>query len=60
MHKDEMKGAAKDAKGAMKRGVGRATDDPDLMAEGDMDQAKGKMQKGVGSMKEGIRDALKH
>lgn len=60
MHKDEIKGAGKDAKGAMKRSVGRATGDERLMAEGDMDSAKGKVQKGVGSLKEGARRALKN
>ncbi|MET0295333.1 MAG: CsbD family protein [Phenylobacterium sp.] len=60
MHKDEMKGMAKDAKGSIKRGVGKATDDPDLVAQGDLDKAEGKIQKGVGSIKEGVRNALKH
>jgi uncharacterized protein YjbJ (UPF0337 family) len=60
MHKDEMKGAAKDAKGSMKKAAGKATGDERLVAEGGMDKAEGKIQKGVGSVKEGLRDALKH
>lgn len=60
MHKDEMKGAAKDAKGSMKEAVGKATGNERLEAEGTADKAAGKLQKGVGSIKEAARDALKH
>ena len=60
MHKDEMKGAAKDAKGTMKEAAGKLTGDERLEAEGNADQAKGKLQKGVGNLKEAARDALKH
>jgi uncharacterized protein YjbJ (UPF0337 family) len=60
MHKDEMKGAAKDAKGSVKESVGRATGDERLEAEGTTDKAAGKVQKGVGNLKEAARDALKH
>jgi uncharacterized protein YjbJ (UPF0337 family) len=60
MHKDEMKGAAKDAKGSMKETAGRLTGDERLEAEGTTDKAKGKLQKGVGSIKDAARDALKH
>ncbi|HEY3951360.1 CsbD family protein [Phenylobacterium sp.] len=60
MHKDEMKGAAKDAKGAMKEAVGKATGNERLQAEGAGDRVAGKVQKGVGSMKDAAREALKH
>lgn len=60
MHRDEMKGAAKDAKGAMKETVGRATGDERLEAEGTADRTEGKIQKGVGNLKEAARNALKH
>lgn len=60
MHRDEMKGAAKDAKGAMKEAVGRATGDERLEAEGTVDRTEGKIQKGVGNLKEAARTALKH
>ncbi len=60
MHKDEIKGAAKDAKGAIKEGVGKATGNERMQAEGAADRAAGKMQKGVGSMKDAARKALKH
>ena len=60
MHKDSMKGAAKDAAGSVKKHVGRATGDENLEAEGMADQTKGKTQRAVGDLKEGVRDVLKH
>ena len=60
MHKDEMKGAAKDAKGSVKEGVGKATGDRRMEAEGASERMAGKMQKGVGRMKDAARNALKH
>ncbi|WP_309089385.1 CsbD family protein [Phenylobacterium sp.] len=60
MHRDEMKGAGKDMKGAVKETAGRATNDPDLEAEGTADRVEGKVQKGVGNLKEAARDVLKH
>jgi uncharacterized protein YjbJ (UPF0337 family) len=60
MHKDEMKGAAKDAKGAMKEGVGKATGNRRMEAEGAAERTAGKIQKGVGSLKDAARNALKH
>ncbi|WP_374571693.1 CsbD family protein [Phenylobacterium sp.] len=59
MHKDEIKGAAKDAKGAVKEAVGRATGDHRLEAEGAFERAAGKAQKAAGHLKEAARDALK-
>lgn len=60
MHKDEMKGAAKDAKGSIKEGVGKATGNDKMAAEGASERVAGKVQKGVGSLKDAARDALKH
>jgi uncharacterized protein YjbJ (UPF0337 family) len=60
MHKDEMKGAAKDAKGSMKESVGRMTGDEQMEAEGAADKTMGKLQKGVGNLKDAARNALKH
>ncbi len=60
MHKDEMKGAAKDAKGSIKEAAGRASGDPNLEAEGSADRVEGKVQKGVGALKDAARDVLKH
>jgi uncharacterized protein YjbJ (UPF0337 family) len=60
MHKDEMKGAGKDIKGSVKEAAGRATNDPNLEAEGSADRVEGKVQKGVGALKDAARDVLKH
>ena len=60
MHKDTLKGHAKDAAGAIKKHAGRHTGDERMEAEGMMDQAEGKVQKSFGKAKEGMRKALKH
>jgi uncharacterized protein YjbJ (UPF0337 family) len=59
MHKDEMKGAAKDAKGSIKQAAGKATGNERLQAEGASERVAGKVQKGVGNLKDAARDALK-
>jgi uncharacterized protein YjbJ (UPF0337 family) len=59
MHKDEVKGAAKEARGHVKDAVGRATGDDKLRVDGAADKAEGAIQKGVGKVKEAARDALK-
>ena len=60
MHKDQIKGAAKDMKGSMKEGVGKATGDRQMEAEGAGEKTMGKLQKGVGNLKDAARNALKH
>ncbi|HYD44220.1 MAG TPA: CsbD family protein [Phenylobacterium sp.] len=60
MHKDQVEGAAKDLKGSIKEGVGKATGDERLRAEGAGDKVAGKVQKGVGNLKDAARDVLKH
>ena len=59
MHKDEMKGAAKDAVGSMKEAAGKATGDDRLAAEGAAERVAGKVQKGIGNLKDAARNALK-
>ena len=60
MHKDQIKGAAKDAKGSIKEGVGKATGNDRMAAEGASERLEGKVQKGVGAVKDAARDALKN
>lgn len=60
MHKDEVKGSAKQARGHVKDAVGKMTGDEKLRADGAADKAEGAVQKGVGKVKEAARDALKH
>ncbi|HEX3346706.1 MAG TPA: CsbD family protein [Acetobacteraceae bacterium] len=58
MDKDRIAGAANQAKGAVKQGVGNLTGDTKMQAEGQADKAKGKVQNAVGSTKDAARDAL--
>jgi len=59
MHKDEVKGAGKEARGAVKDAIGKATGDDKLRADGAADKVEGKVQKTAGQVKEAVRDALK-
>ena len=60
MHKDQIKGAAKDIAGSAKEGIGKATGNDRMAAEGASERLEGKVQKGVGAVKDAARDALKH
>lgn len=60
MHKDTIKGAAKDAMGSAKQAIGKATGNERLEAEGAADKTVGKIQKGAGELKDAARNALKH
>jgi uncharacterized protein YjbJ (UPF0337 family) len=53
---DKVKGAANEAAGKIKRAIGDATDNPNLRAEGDAQEAKGDLQKAKGSVKGVIND----
>ena len=59
MHKDQVEGAAKDAKGSMKEGIGKAIGNDRMAAEGAGERVEGKVQKAVGSVKDAAREALK-
>ncbi|ODT78785.1 MAG: CsbD-like protein [Pelagibacterium sp. SCN 64-44] len=59
MHKDEIKGMGKQAKGAVKDAVGGLTGNEKMQAEGKLDKAAGKIQQKVGEAKDAARDALK-
>ncbi|HTN61794.1 MAG TPA: CsbD family protein [Devosia sp.] len=59
MNKDQIDGAGKQAKGAIKDAVGGLTGNAKMQAEGKMDKAKGHVQSKVGDVKEKARDALK-
>jgi uncharacterized protein YjbJ (UPF0337 family) len=52
---DKVHNAAEDALGHIKEGVGKATDDPDLEAEGQTDQSKAKLKEAG----EKVKDAFK-
>jgi uncharacterized protein YjbJ (UPF0337 family) len=48
--KDKVEGAVHDAKGAIKEKIGRATNNPNLEAEGQDEKVGGKIQKKVGDI----------
>jgi uncharacterized protein YjbJ (UPF0337 family) len=49
--KDQVKGKAHEVKGAVKEKLGRATNNPNLEAEGQDENLAGKVQKKVGQVK---------
>ena len=55
MDKDRIAGAAKQAKGTVKSGIGRAIGDAKLEGSGKADKAAGKIQNAVGSVKDTLR-----
>ena len=55
MDKDRVVGSAKEIKGKIKEGVGKAVGDTKLQAEGKADKAEGKVQNAIG----GLKDTLK-
>ncbi len=59
MHKDEVKGSAKEVRGHVKDAIGKATGDDKLRADGAADKVEGKVQKTAGKVKDAARDALK-
>ncbi|MBF0680228.1 MAG: CsbD family protein [Devosia sp.] len=58
MNKDQVDGAGKQIKGAVKDAVGGLTGDAKLQAEGKLDKAEGKVQQKVGDVKNEVRKAL--
>ena len=58
--KDRLKGSAKQAKGAIKKAVGKMTGDAKLQSEGKADNAAGKVQNAVGGLKNAVREANRH
>jgi uncharacterized protein YjbJ (UPF0337 family) len=57
MDKDRIAGAAKQAKGAIKKAAGKVVGDTKLQAEGEADQVEGKVQNAVGGLKDTLRGA---
>lgn len=60
MHKDQIQGAGKQMKGAVKDAAGKLTGDVRLQAEGKLDKATGQVQSAVGKAKGDARKELKH
>jgi uncharacterized protein YjbJ (UPF0337 family) len=49
--KDEVTGKIHEVKGAVKKAVGKLTNNPDLEAEGAVEEVVGKVQKKIGQVK---------
>jgi uncharacterized protein YjbJ (UPF0337 family) len=60
MHKDQIEGAGKQAKGAIKDAAGKVSGDVGLQVEGKMDKAAGQVQSAVGKAKDDARKELNH
>lgn len=56
---DKAADKAQVAKGRVKEGVGEATGDPDLEAEGKLDQASGQAKQAGEKLKDAARDILR-
>jgi uncharacterized protein YjbJ (UPF0337 family) len=59
MDKNRIAGSAKEARGAVKVTIGKATGDAKLQADGRADKIEGKIQNAIGGVKDAARDALK-
>jgi uncharacterized protein YjbJ (UPF0337 family) len=57
MDREHVKGAADQAKGAIKDTAGKITGDKELQTEGKIDKAKGAMHNAVGDVKDAVRKA---
>jgi len=59
MDKNRIEGAAHQAKGAVKEGIGKVTGDAKLETEGNVEKNAGKIQNTVGGLKDAARDTIK-
>ncbi len=55
---DKVKGMANEAVGNIKQGVGKATDNNRLQAEGKLQEKKGEAQQAVGKAKDAIKKGV--
>jgi uncharacterized protein YjbJ (UPF0337 family) len=54
---DKLKGLANEAAGNVKQGIGKATGNEKLQAEGKAQELKGETQRAVGGVKDGVSNA---
>ena len=54
---DKLKGLANEAAGNVKQGIGKATGNEKLQAEGKAQELKGETQRAVGGVKDGVNNA---
>jgi uncharacterized protein YjbJ (UPF0337 family) len=55
MDHDRSEGSAKNIKGRMKEGLGKALGDSKMETEGKMDKAEGRIQNTIGGIKDSLR-----
>lgn len=55
---DKIDNKAEVVKGKVKEAAGRVTDDPELEAEGKVDQAQGHLKQGGEKVKDAVKDIL--
>ncbi|AGE27081.1 MULTISPECIES: CsbD family protein [Pseudomonas] len=55
---DKVKGMANEAVGNVKQGVGKATDNDKLRAEGKAQELKGEAQQAVGKTKDAVKNTV--
>ena len=55
MNKDRVEGSVKQAKGALKEAVGKATGNGRLQGKGIAEKAEGKIQNAVGGAKDAVK-----
>lgn len=55
---DKASNAAQDLKGKVKEGVGKLTDDPEMKAEGRLDQAAAAVKKAGEDVKDRVKEAF--
>ena len=58
MNQDELEGKAEALKGKVKQAVGNATNDPDLVDEGTVDEAAGNTQDALGRARRKVGEAI--
>ncbi len=58
MDKDRIKGAADQAKGTVKKVVGKAIGDQKMQTEGTINKLTGKVESAVGGAKDTLRDTV--
>lgn len=58
MHKDEIKGKAREIEGRVQDALGDLTGDPRHDEEGKAKQAEGKLEQGVGKVKDALHRAI--
>ena len=58
MEREEIKGKVDRAKGYVKDKTGEITNNPDLEAEGEVEQAEGRVREGYGAAKRKVKDTV--